>query len=121
MADVISFDQFQKTRGAKGPDATQVLLSQELAPGVTVHAAAWAFAMPEAEYQRSDIDIERMAQLLQAAGLHLYGGNEDQPPALVLIDEYRFHRFFQALGCREECLTALGTGILIKRHLAWSK
>ena len=99
-----------------GPEAVGALLAFELAPGLTVHAAAWTFAMPEAEYQASDIDPDRMAQLLHDAGLAYFPGNDDQPAALVLHDEALFRRRFRSLACREAAMNALGTGILIRRE-----
>lgn len=120
MAEIIDLALFHRTQQATGPAAIRALLAFELAAGVTVHAAAWAFAMPEAEYAASDIDIDAMAKLLFEAGLHYFGGNDDQPAALVLADERKFQARFKHLGCREACMIALGKGILIKHRVDWS-
>lgn len=114
MSELIPFADYKR----QGPEAVQALLAFELAPGVTVHAAAWVFAMPEAEFAASDADPERMAGLLADAGLAFFAGNDDQPPNLVLRDVDRFRRRFHPLACREAALTALGTGILIRRDPA---
>lgn len=121
MADIIDFQDFKRSATVFGPEAVQALLCRELAPGVSVHAAAWTFAMPDEEWQESDIDIDEMARLLTAAGLAYWGGNEDNPAALVLADEAKFRRAFASLGCKEAALAALGSGILIRRQLALSR
>jgi hypothetical protein len=100
-----------------GPEAVRALLNFELEPGLTVHRAAWTLAMPDAEYQTSDMDADKMAQLLHDAGLAYFIGNDDQPPALVLRDQSVFRRNFRSLACRETVMGALGTGILIRRNL----
>jgi hypothetical protein len=112
MPVVIDIAEYKRS----GPEAVQALLACELAPGVTVHAAAWVLAMPDAEYQASDADAEAMACLLHDAGLAYYGGNDDQPAALVLRDEVQFRQAFRALACREAAMDSLGTGILIRRE-----
>lgn len=112
MGEVVCFADYKRT----GPEAVQALLAFELAPGITVHLAAWCFAMPEEEYQASDVDADHMAELLEAAGLAYFSGNDDQPAALVLLDEGRFRRRFHALPCREAAMDALGSGILIRRE-----
>lgn len=114
MSEIIHLADYKR----RGPEAVQALLSFELAPGISVHAAAWLFAMPDAEYEQSAADPEQMAHLLEAAGLAYFGGNDDQPAALVLRDESRFRRQFQALACREAAMDALGSGILIRRDVA---
>lgn len=114
MSELIHLADYKR----QGPEAVQALLASELAPGVTVHAAAWVFAMPEAEFAASDADPDRMAELLHEAGLAFFSGNDDQPPSLVLRDADRFRRHFRQLACREAALTALGTGILIRRDPA---
>lgn len=113
MAEVIQLADYLR----RGPAAVQALLACELAPGISVHAAAWLFAMPDEEYARSTADPEVMADLLDAAGLAYFSGNDDQPAALVLRDESRFRRSFRALACREAAMDALGSGILIRRQI----
>lgn len=113
MADIIQLADYRRI----GPEAVRALLCSQLAPGVTVHAAAWAFAMPEREYEASDLDIDAMAELLNDAGLAYFTGNDDQPAALVLRDESRFRSAFRSLPCREAAMDALGTGILIRREI----
>lgn len=113
MADIIYLADYKRS----GPEAVRALLAFELAPGVSVHAAAWTFAMPEQEYEASDTDPEAMAQLLHDAGLAYFSGNDDQPAALVLHDEVLFRARFRSLACREAAMDALGTGILIRREL----
>jgi hypothetical protein len=100
-----------------GPEAVQALLAAELAPGVSVHAAAWTFAMPENEFQASDLDASEMARLLHNAGLAFFNGNDDQPPALVLHDVTLFRHAFHNAGWREAAMTALGSGILIRSDI----
>jgi len=114
MASVIHIADYKRL----GPEAVHALLACELAPGVTVHQAAWVFAMPAAEYQASDADADAMARLLHQAGLAYFSGNDDQPAALVLHDEALFRASFRALACREAAMNALGTGILIRREPA---
>lgn len=116
MADIIDFQDFKRSAAVSGPEAVQLLLCRELAPGVSVHAAAWAFAMPDGEWQESDIDIDAIAALLNNAGLTYWPGNDDNPAALVLADEAKFRRAFASLGCKEAALAALGSGILIRRR-----
>lgn len=111
MSAVIHLADYKRT----GPEAVQALLAFELAPGCTVHAAAWTFAMSDAEYRASDADADVMAQLLHDAGLAYFSGNDDQPPALVLHDEALFRGRFKALACKEAAMDALGTGVLIRR------
>jgi len=113
MADIIHLADFKRS----GPAAVQALLNSELAPGISVHAAAWVFAMSDAEYEQCSADPEQMAGLLDAAGLAYFRGNHDQPAALVLRDENRFRRHFRTLACREAALNALGSGILIRRAI----
>lgn len=113
MADIIHLADFKLS----GPAAVQALLHCELAPGISVHAAAWVFAMPDAEYEKCDADPEQMAAWLDAAGLAYFIGNHDQPAALVLRDETRFRRHFRTLACREAAMNALGSGILIRRTI----
>lgn len=114
MAEIIHLADFKR----RGPQAVQALLESELAPGISVHAAAWVFAMSDAEYAQSTADPEAMAALLKAAGLAYFSGNHDQPAALVLRDEPDFKRHFRTLACREAALQALGSGILIRREIA---
>lgn len=111
MAAIIHLADYRRL----GPEAVHALLACELAPGVSVHAAAWAFAMPEDEFQASDVDADEMARLLHRAGLAYFPGNDDQPAALVLRDEAAFRAAFRGLPCREAAMDALGTGILIRR------
>lgn len=113
MSEIIHLADYKR----RGPEAVQALLQFELAPGVTVHGAVWVFAMPEAEYEQSDADPEDMTNLLEAAGLAYFSGNDDQPAALVLRDEDRFRRRFRSLACREAAMDALGSGILIRREV----
>jgi hypothetical protein len=113
MADIIDFADLKRT----GPEAVQALLRCELAPGISVHAAAWLFAMPEAEYEQCAGDPEQMAELLDTAGLAYFSGNHDQPAVLVLHDEKRFRHAFRTLACREAAMDALGSGILIRRDI----
>lgn len=113
MADIIQFADLRRT----GPEAVRALLQCELAPGISVHAAAWVFAMPEEEYEQSDTDPEITARLLRDAGLAWFNGNDDQPAVLVLQNETRFRQHFRTMGCREAALNALGTGILIRREV----
>lgn len=113
MADIIQLADFKLT----GPAAVRALLNDDLAPGISVHAAAWVFAMSEEEYANSDADPEPMANLLKMAGLAYFSGNHDQPAALVLGDENRFRRHFRTLPCREAAMDALGSGILIRRAI----
>lgn len=112
MADLIQLADYKRI----GPEAVQALLAVELAPGITVHAAAWVFAMSDAEYQASDADPEVMGGLLHEAGLAYFSGNGDQPAALVLHDAGLFRSRFRLLACREAAMDALGTGILIRRE-----
>lgn len=113
MADIIQFSDMKLI----GPAAVQALLRFELAPGISVHAAAWVFAMPEAEYESCDSDPEQLAALLDKASLAYFSGNHDQPAALVLRDETRFRHTFRTLACREAAMDALGSGILIRRDI----
>jgi len=113
MADIIRIADYKLT----GPEAVRALLACELAPRITVHAAAWTFAMTESEYARSDVDAEEMARLLHAVGLAWFGGNDDQPAVLVMHDVALFRASFRALACREAAMDALGTGIRIRREL----
>ncbi|MFZ2268217.1 MAG: hypothetical protein WAV95_11635 [Azonexus sp.] len=113
MSEIIQLADYRR----RGPEAVQSLLGFELAPGISVHDAAWLFAMPEMEYEQSDADPEQMASLLDTAGLAYFSGNDDQPAALVLRDESRFRRHFRALACREAAMDALGSGILIRRDV----
>jgi len=113
MAEIVQLADYRR----RGPAAVQALLTSELAPGISVHAAAWLFAMPDEEYARATADPEAMAALLDAAGLAYFSGNDDQPGALVLRDENRFRRRFLALACREAAMDALGSGILIRRAI----
>lgn len=113
MAEIIHLTDYKR----RGPEAVQALLAFELAPGISVHAAAWLFAMSEAEYAQSTADPEQMASLLETAGLAYFSGNDDQPAALVLRDEDRFRRRFRTLACREAAMDALGSGILIRREI----
>ena len=113
MAEIIQFADCKLT----GPEAVQALLRFELTSDVSVHAAAWVFAMSEAEYEKCDADPEQMAALLDTAGLAYFSGNHDQPAALVLRDETRFRRAFRTLPCREAAMDALGSGILIRREI----
>lgn len=101
-----------------GPEAVQALLNFELAPGVTVHAASWVFAMSDAEYELCDEDPDQMAELLSGAGLAYFSGNDDQPAVLVLQDEALFRRRFRSLPCKEAAMNALGSGILIRKEVA---
>jgi len=114
MSELIHLADYKR----QGPAAVQALLAFELAPGVTVHAAAWVFAMPEAEFEASDCDPDRMAELLHDGGLAFFAGNDDQPPNLVLRDVGKFRARFRQLACREAAIAALGTGILIRREPA---
>jgi hypothetical protein len=116
MADIIDFQDFKRSAAVSGPEAVQALLCRELAAGVSVHAAAWAFAMPDEEWQESDMDIDEMARLLANAGLAYWAGNDDNPAVLVLAHEAKFRRTFASLGCKEAALAALGSGILIRRR-----
>ena len=113
MAEIIHLADYQRA----GPEAVQALLNFDLAANISVHAAAWTFAMPDAEYEKCDADPEQMAALLEAAGLAYFGGNHDQPAALVLRDENLFRRAFRTLACREAAMDALGSGILIRRAI----
>lgn len=113
MSEIIQLADYRRT----GPEAVHALLGFELAPGISVHSAAWLFAMPEAEYQQCNADPEQMASLLDTAGLAYFSGNDDQPAALVLHDERRFCRHFRTLACREAAMDALGSGILIRREI----
>jgi hypothetical protein len=113
MAQIIQLADYK----LRGRDAVLALLNFELAPGMTVHAAAWVFAMTDAEYEQSDADPELAASLLDAAGLAYFSGNHDQPAALVLRDENRFCRRFMSLGWRQAAMDALGSGILIRREI----
>ncbi len=112
MADLINLADYRLS----GPAAVQALLAAELAPGISVHDAAWVFAMSEQEYQQSDADPEQMGQLLQQAGLAWFGGNYDQPATLVLHNEVLFRQHFRQLPGREAAMNALGTGIQIRRE-----
>lgn len=114
MAEIISLADYQRS----GPDAVQALLRSELAPGLSVHAAAWVFAMPDEDYAQCELDPEVVAEALRAAGLAYFSGNADQPATLVLSDENRFRRHFRNLACREAAMDALGSGILIRRDIA---
>ena len=114
MAEIISLADYRRS----GPDAVQALLRSELAPGLSVHAAAWVFAMPDEDYAHCELDPEAVAAALRAAGLAYFPGNADQPAALVLSDENRFRRHFRGLACREAAMDALGSGILIRRDIA---
>ncbi|MBS1160713.1 MAG: hypothetical protein H6R15_3132 [Proteobacteria bacterium] len=113
MAEIIHLADFKRS----GPEAVRALLAFELAPGISVHRACWVFAMPDAEYAASTEDPERLAALLAEAGLAYFSGNDDQPAALVLHDETLFRRRCQGLACREAAMTALGSGILIRREI----
>jgi hypothetical protein len=113
MAQIVHLADYK----LRGQEAVQALLNFELAPGITVHASAWVFAMTEAEYEQSDADPELAASLLEAAGLAFFSGNHDQPAALVLRDENCFRRRFISLACREAAMDALGSGILIRRDV----
>jgi len=113
MAQIIQLAEYK----LRGQEAVQALLHFELAPGITVHGAAWVFAMTEAEYEQSDADPELVAALLEGAGLAYFSGNHDQPAALVLLDENRFRHRFVSLACREAAMDALGSGILIRRDI----
>jgi hypothetical protein len=114
MADILQLADYKLS----GPAAVRALMACELAPGITVHAAAWTFAMPDAEYEKSDVDADAMAALLEDAGLAWFPGNLDQSAVLVLKSEALFRRKFRALACREGAMDALGSGIRVRRDPA---
>lgn len=113
MADVISLAEYR----LQGSQAVRAFLAFELAAGVSVHTAAWTFAMPEPEYAASGLDAGRMGRLLSEAGLSYFPGSDERPAALLLRDEARFRAVFHSLGCRHAVLPALRGGISIRRSL----